>query len=279
MAEGNTVFDWTFDAAFSTPNYQIDGDGAARVIDEEATAERLTLTARVTTANLTSVWRPLKSDQGEVEILDIDDGGFSAIDRANGSNTFTLDPPAARKPLRQSGEYHVDSYEEELVSQDLGEFNVEVEFVRDANRTDEPSSNEVKSGASFPWTFDQAFTKHGGWGFDTRYGQIVTERVDAELLGTGADGVRRFEITARLTFNQAHVFEAALSRLGGTRVRDIPDGTNLLVDDTGGDATLTVDVPDGQDIISDGEFVVTDWTSTRINDAFQTVSWEMGPSA
>jgi len=279
MDEGDTIYAWTFDAAFSQPNYQIDGQGAARIVSEESTDRRLTLRARVTETVLKDVYRRLKSDEGQVDVLASDDGGLVAVDRANGGNSFVIEPPSRRTPLRQEGTFHVERYEEETVSQDLGEFVVTLELIRDADRTDTPSINEAQSGAAFPWTFPQVFEEHYGWGFTTRYGTIATDRVDAVFLGTGADGVERFEITARLTQEEAHVFEAALSLVGGTRVKEVPDATNLLVDDTGGDATIFVETPLGQTVVGDGDYVVTEWSSERLNEAFQSVSWGMGLSA
>lgn len=265
----DTVFPWTFDAAFVDPNWKIGGAGAATVTSEVATHRRLTLQFRVTTAVLTSVLRPLKSNEGQVDVLTTDDGGFVAVDRADGANTYTLDPRDVRKPLRQAGDYHVRRYEEDLVSQTVDEWQVEVEFVRGRDRSDTPSIDEAPSGAAFPWAFDQAFTDRGEWGLTTRYGTIATARVDADFLGTGADGVERFELTARLTVEQALAFEAALSLLDGSRVRQIPDATNVMVDDTDGDAnTVTVDPPTTGDEVPTGEYVVTGWEGRRLNGAF-----------
>lgn len=255
----DTVFPWTFDATFTDPNWKIDDAGATNPIAEIATHETLTLRFRVTTSVLESVFRPLKPNQQKVNILPQDDGGFVAIDRSNGNNTFTIGPPDRRKPLRQTGDFHVRRYEEQLISQEVGEWTVEIEFVRDADRTDTPSISET------PATDE--------WGLTTRFGEIATGRVDADFLGTGADGVERYELTTRLTFAQAHTFEAALSLLSGTRVRAIPDAPNVIVDDTSGDAnTLTIDAPDGQTVVADGDYVVTAWESERLTDAYQSVT-------
>jgi hypothetical protein len=242
---------------FGFANWILDGDEMGAPFDEIATHDTLTLAFRVQTAKLTNVLRPLKSDQGQVAKLTTDDGGFVAVDRANGANTFDLIPPVNRKPLRQEGDVHVSRYEEDLVSQKVDEWNVELEFMKDADRTDSPSISETRDS--------------GEWAFDTRYGQIVTQRVDATFLGTGSDGVPRFEVVTRLTFDQAHVFEAALSLLDGQRVRQIPDGDNVAVDETGGANTLAVTSPT-PNVVASGDYVVTEWESERLSDAFQEVS-------
>jgi len=103
--------------------------------------------------------------------------------------------------------------------------------------------------------------------------EIATGRVDAEFAGTGADGVDRFDLTVRLTFEQAHVFEAALSRLEG-----VPDATNEPLDDTDDDAnTVTIDAPDGQSVVDDGEYVVMEFSSQKITDAYQELNVVVSP--
>lgn len=240
--------------------WALDGQQVGAETGEIATHRSLTLSLRAQTSTLTNVLRPLKSDEGQVDVLVTDSGGFVAVDRADGGNTFQLDPPVGRQPLRQIGDYHVRRYEEDLVSQDVDEWDVEIEFVPDANRTDAPGISETPSGDE--------------WGFTTRYGTIATDRVDAQFLGTGSDGVERFEVTARLTFDQSLAFEAALSTVEGVRVRSIPDATNVAVDDTGGEATLTVDSPTN-DVLADGDYVVLDWESTRLNDDWQEIAFEI----
>jgi hypothetical protein len=236
----------------------IDDAPVGEVTEETKTPTTLSLVTRATTDTVKDDLRPLKSDEGQVDILSTDEGGFTAIDRANGGNTFSVIAPIRRQDLRQNGDYHVDRYEEDLVSQTVDEFDVDLDLIEDANRTDTPSISETPASDE--------------WGLTTRYGEIATGRVDAEFLGTGEGGVERFELTARLTFEQAHVFEAAVSLLNATRIREIPDATNLAVDDSSSDANkLTVDAPDDQSIVSDGDYVVTEWESRRLSEAYQEV--------
>jgi hypothetical protein len=237
----------------------VDSEFIGQVTDETRTTQTLSLTTRVQSDVLTSILRPLKSNEGQVDVLPTDDGGFTGVDRADGKNTFSFTPPVRRQKLRQSGDYHVDRYEEDLVAQTVSEFDVELNLLADANRTDSPSISETPASDE--------------WGLTTRFGEIATGRVDAEFLGTGEGGVERFELTARLTFEQARVFEAAVSLLSAVRVREIPDNTNIAVDDTDNDAnTLTVNAPNNQSVVSDGDYVVTEWESTRLSEAYQSVT-------
>jgi len=270
------TFPLIFDATFSQENWIVDGSSFGQVQSEIVTPTTLTLQWRVTTAVLTDALRPLKSDEGKVNILRTDDGGFTAVDRANGGNTFELEPPERRKPLRQTRDYHVNRYEEDLISQDVGEWDVEVEFAKAANRTDGDTGPPPADGAGFPWTFDQAFTRadesDGKWILTTPANTLYTDRVDADFLGTGKDGVKRFELTVRLDFSQSQIFESEYAKLAGGRVRDIPDATNVAVDDTSGSATLTIKSPVNA-VVPAGKYVIIEpWESTRISEAYQSIS-------
>jgi hypothetical protein len=253
--------------------WSLDGTALSdtRTRSESATPSVLSLVWRVTSETELNNLRQFKANEGKVDVLSQDDGGFTAVDRANGNNTFTLTPPTRRDPLRLERTVHVDRYEEDLVSQEAREWDVTVDFIVSEDRTDSPTLNETKSGAIFDWTFDQAFAQHELWQFDTDLGSIATSRVDADVLGTGRDGVKRFELTIRFRFEEAHVWEAALPKLRGTRVKQIPDAPNVMRDETG-TATVTVTTPLNQDAVSDGDYVLTEWESERITDAYQEVT-------
>lgn len=233
----------------------------ARAIAETVTPETISLTWRVTNATLLDYLRGLKRNEGKAAVLGKDTGGFVAVGRADGGNTFALSPPDRRKPLRAPRTVHVQRYEESLVSQDGDTWDVELEFAVDENRTDRETIAQGGSGSD--------------WGITTRYGTIATERVDADVLGTGEGGVKRFELTARLTFKQAHSFEAGLARIGGGRVRAVPDAPNVAVDDTSDDAaTINLRTPTSQTAVADGDYVVTDWDSSMLRTgAYQEVTF------
>jgi len=243
--------------------WQIDGTPVRTVTAEVKENDVLSLTLRVERSVFEQTIRPLKSDEGKVNTLTTDDGGYVAIDRADGDNTYNITPHIDRYSLRRKGIYHVARYEERVIEQTGDEWDVELELTPDADRTDAPSISQTPASDEF--------------GLATRYGEIATDSVDAQLEGTGQQGVERIELTTRLTFDQAHVFEAALSRIGGTRIKEVPDATNTARDETDDDAnTLTITSPD-QDTISDGDYAVLEWESERLNDAYQQVSFTVAP--
>lgn len=239
--------------------YLLDGQPVGRVTEEIVTATTIELTCRVTSDELLAALRQAKPDEGKVSINPTDDGGHVAIDRADGGNTFRLSFPPRREPLRAEQSVHIRRYEETLVSQSVGEWDVELECVKAGDRDSAVAINETPASDE--------------WGLTTQYGEIATDRVDARFLGTGRNGVERYELNMRLTFDQAYAWEMALARQQGVRVRRIPDGTNQAIDDTSGSVnTLTVTTPTGQSAVTDDDYVVMGWTSRRLNDAFQNVT-------
>lgn len=260
----STSFPIVFNATFTDPDWQLEGTALTAPTTELATHQSLVLGFRVSTNTLTSTFRPLKPNEGKLSILRTDSGGYRVVDRAGGDNTFTLSPPSRREPLRYEGEYHVRRYEESLVSQSVNEWDVEIEFVPTENRTDSPSAS-ASIGAN-------------EWGFETRYGTLATPHVDAEFLGSGRDGVERFELLIRFGFDEAHVFEAALAQLEAARIRNVVDAPNEAVDDTGAANTVTVTSPVGSEV-PDGDYIALGFESERLNDGFQAVTTTMVPPA
>jgi len=244
----------------------IAGDEVTDILTETATPERLSLTARVSRPTLRDVVRPLRSDEGKYRVFADDSGGYRAVDTADGNNTFVINAPIGRVPLRPlRDEYHVDRYEEEVVETTGDEWDVTLELVPDATRDDDATVDETPTASEYA--------------FETVNGTIATDRVDADVTGVGEGGVDRATLTLKLTFDQAYALERALAQNRGTRVRTIEDGTNRAVDETvDGSNTLMITSPD-EDTLPSGEYVVVEpFESTRLNDSWQVVELEIVPT-
>lgn len=264
----------------------LEGEPLPEVIDEVATHRGVAFTFRASTQTLLDRLRKLKDDEDKVTVLVDDGGGYSSVERADGGNTFTLDPPERRRPLRRAGSAHVRSYEENLVSAEVGEWDVTVDFVHSGHRTDRPvitvDEQTTDDGIEVSFTVPGTLGTGSWWALSTRYDELRSSRVSADLVGTGEDGVERVELQATLSFEQAHMLEAALARLDGARVQSVPDAPNTPRDETAdGGNTLTITPPDDtpENVISAGDHVVIGGTfeSTRLNDAWQNVSFEVAP--
>jgi hypothetical protein len=233
--------------------YQINGVDAGTNTSESATWQELQLSFRVTKSKLNTVFRPLEPNAEKVETLDTDTGGFTIKDRSSGTNnTHSVTPPSSRQPLRQAGDYHVVGYQDEQVSQDVNEFDVSVTFLRTSPKS----------------TTGLGLAETGPWELTVTEGTIGTNRVSAQLLSRGEDGVEKYELNTILTVTQAQAIEQSLARLNGYRVRTIADDTNLAVDDSGGRATVTVDTTPDTTVVPTGEYAVESWETQRLNDAY-----------
>jgi hypothetical protein len=237
--------------------YQINGTDAGENTSESATWQELQLSFRVTKSRLDTVFRPLEPNAEKVETLETDTGGFTVKDRSAGTdNTHTITPPSSRQPLRQAGDYHVIGYEDEQVSQDVNEFDVTLTLLR----TDAKTLTTL------------GLTQTGNWELTVSEGTIGTNRISAELLSRGEDGVEKYELTAILTVTQAQAIEQSLARLNGYRVREIADSTNLAVDDSAGRATVDIDATPDTTVVPTGGYACESWETTRLNDAYAETS-------
>lgn len=253
--------------------WRIGGQIIGSTLEEIATFRGLEITVRCTRGQLIDTLRALEPDAGKVDVLPKSDGSFVAVDRADGNNSFDFDPPDARKPLRESLTYLVKAYDEELIETAGDEYDVTLELVRPSARDEDPDDT---------LSDDPGRATSDDWVFEIDRGDVVTDRVAGELLGSGAAGVERVRLLATMTAAQALVFEASLAWLDGMRVRDIADGENRVVDETRdaalGRNTIELTSPDGG-LVNTTTWVASEWASRRINDSYQRIEAEIIRSA
>jgi len=236
----------------------------AELIEETRTWDTLTLVFRSDRATVINQLRPLDSDAGKVEVLERSDGGFDAIDRADGRNTYQITPPAGRIPPRLAGDYLVDEYEEEVVDQQGKQFRVTVTLVPDQDRDTDSHYAETPSG--------------GDWKFDFSTGTIATPRVRADVGGGASKGTQAKRLRLILTDKQVQVLEESASLLNAVRIREVPDGANVAEDNSPGDQnTVTVASPN-ENVFESGEYVVDEWETVMQNDRFHKVTLTVNSS-
>lgn len=242
----------------NVPFWRVGGLQLRELLNETRTWETLTLEFRSNRDHVLSRLRPLDTDAGKLELLERSDGGFVAVDRVDGSNTFEVAPPTGRIPPRIAGDYLVDEYNEEIVDQQGNEYRVTVSLIPDEDRNTNSGYTET-AGA-------------GEWEFDFYTGTIATTRVHSELGTSGGSGTKSKRLTLILDADQVQVLEESASFLNAVRTREVPDGENVSEDNSPGDRnTVTVASPD-EDVLESGDYVVQEWKSEMQNDRFQRVS-------
>jgi len=238
----------------------IAGGFPGTLTEEIRTWTELTLTFRVDQTGV-DLLKPLDSNAGKLEIVERPDGSFRAVDRSNGKqNTTYFAPPKSRASLRYIRDYLVDEYQQRTVDQQGQQYEVTVTLVATAAKEPQGSyGSDVRSS--------------GEWLFEFDAGSFATKRVAAELSQQGKDGVEGPSMELTLTNEQAQILEESAGRQGGVTVHEVPDGPNVVEDNSPGEGnTVAVTVPDSAgDAISSGEYIVREWESSRENDEWQTV--------
>lgn len=238
-------------------NWKIDGQSITSITDEIREWDGLTLTFQTDVSTVTNHLRALDGQAGKVELIERADGGFIAVDRADGDNTYAVSPPVQRQPLRVDGDFLVDEYDEEVSDQQGDHYEVTLQLIPDADR--ETTNALAETADAGEWTFE----------FDT--GTIATSRVSAELDAVGKNGTPGKRLTLILDNDQATVLEESASKLAAVRIREVPDGDNVAEDNSEGDTnTVTVSSPD-TDTFPDGSYVVQEWETTMQNNDWQRV--------
>lgn len=236
----------------------IGGTLVEEIVEETRTWDKLTLTFRAGEQQVNSNFRPLDQEAGKLDILEKSNGGFIALDRVDGDNTYQLTPPRGRRPPRLSGTFFVDEYNEEVVDQQGNEYQVTISFIPDGPRTTDSGYTE---------TVDT-----GEWEFDFETGTVATRRVNAEVGSSAASGTRNKRLQLILTDQQVQVLEESATRLNAVRVREVPDGKNIAEDNSAGDRnTVTISSPNEQ-VFESGDYVVQTWETVMQNDDWHRVS-------
>lgn len=246
------------DADESVPNWRVGARQVSTLVEEARTWQELNLSFRASEATTRDVLRPMDAESGKLSVVADADGGYTTIDRAGGSNTYTLRPPTARDPPRRGDDYLVKEYEEEMADQQGGIYRVTLRMVADEERNTTSSLSESASGSQ--------------WEFAFHTGTIATKRVHQEIQGAASKGKTGKQLTLTLTPEQVKVLEESASHLNAVRIREVPDGPNLAEDNTSNDRnTVTVTSPD-PDVFASGDYRVSEWETSWRNEDFYRVA-------
>lgn len=240
------------------PNWRVGGLQLYEHVSDTREWDALTLTFRAEKTHLLNRIRPLDRYSGKLDILEKADGGFLAVDRQDGNNTYRIVPPADQEPPRLELDYLVDEYNEELVDQQGNIYRASIKFVPETPR--ETTSSLAETAATGEWEFQ----------FET--GTIATKRVHQEIKGQASEGVAGKQLRLVLEPDQVKVLEESASHLEGVRVREVPDGENVAEDNTATERNTVHIVSPNQDVLSTGDYRVTGWKTEFVNEDFYRVN-------
>lgn len=248
----------------AVPNWLVDGLQIMELEDEVRDPEVLELTLRAPDDHFQDRIEPLKDEEGAVDIVVMSDGSFDSFDRAAGGNTYELVPPDDREPPREVGDYHVKKFSADIVDEQARIREVEIKFVADGAR--EPSGDAPDHTAG-----------EDEWHFDFHSGSVATRRVKAEVTKDGGGGEAKTELELVLTAEEALAVEESASYIHAVTINEVDDGSDFAEDSSpGARQTVAITPPDGGGgIVERGDYAVSDWETTWMNEDFVTVELEV----
>lgn len=240
--------------------WEADGAELSTLKREVLRPAGLELVFRADSSEVDNDLRPLDSDSGELATHTKPDGSVTSTDLASGNNTYTLTPPDTRTAdsLMTARDWLVAEYSERVLNATADGYEVELRFAPADSRS---------IGTGF---VDQA-PGTDDWEFDAQNGRVSTQRVAAQP-ETGVQAqTATTQLTLFLTPAQARVIVENCQRVAATRVREVPDGPNVVEDNTTNTTnTLSITPPD-TGIIDTGDYVVRDWSVTWVSDDYHRV--------
>ncbi|UBF23117.1 hypothetical protein HCTV-16_gp134 [Haloarcula virus HCTV-16] len=238
--------------------WQLNGNDLGELISEQRKWQRLKL--RVRTKDPT-VARQLRDRAGEYDLIPKSDGTYKAVDRAGGLNTFDLFPPSGRSDVRTTQKYLAKNYDETLIDQSGEVYEVKVDLV-----AEDPKQKQQNYGTLSPGNSE--------WKFAFDAGDVTTRRVNKNIANVGQGGVEGVKLDIGLEADEVKVLEESLRKLNGATIRKVPDGENVVEDESAGQ-TNTVDITSPLNAgisFEDGEYVVSEYTTNWLNEAFYRVT-------
>lgn len=246
--------------------WAIDGTPVSEHVSETRDWQTLGLVFRADSTTLSNELKPLKDTADKYEIVPASDGSFSTLDRAATDGVYKLTPPVGRRPPREERDYLVEQYTHRQLGQDGESHEVDVSFVAKSNREpDGTAMDETRSSDE--------------WSFAFRSATVATSRVTPDVNEGTNTAAETVDLTLLLDDVQTKILEESLTRLAAVSVREVPDGTNTVDDDSDGPAdanTFAVTTPDGESPIPDGNYVAMDWSSERRSDRLFRVDLTIG---
>lgn len=242
-----------------------DGIGFVDNVEEIRTFDALELSGHTTLEAVRETLRPLRENAGSFDIRDRSDGGFVAIDTADGDNTHTISAPDDRRPLRMQKKWLVADYDEEMLDTQGERYEVELELIPQ-------ESKRQYSGLS-----DEERDPEVHWLFEFEAADMATPAVSAEILESHSDGVEAVGLDMELYQPQVRKLEESCRRLAAVDVVEQFDGGNRAKDQSPGEVnTVWMEPPEGGDkTVDPGWYVVEDYEVEWTDELFYHVDVEL----
>lgn len=228
--------------------WTLDGAYLGELIGERRTWQAMELTLRADLETLEQATRDLRSHTEQYEVVPVSDGSYYVEDTAGTQNTYSIEAPTGRDDVRYKTTWHADSYEEKAIDQVGDRYQVKTTLVATDNKTPQATYDGGAAGVGKQWVFEFA------------EGDVATTRVKHDMAGTGQKGTDGRSLTVSLTPLQVRTLEESVRKLEAVSVTEVPDGQNLVQDNSPEEVnTVNVVPPPGYamqfDGLSSGQYV------------------------
>ncbi len=226
-------------------------------VSERRTAREIEWGFRVGQTELVAL-QPLLDAAGKVSLVERIDGGFEAVDRANGDATFAGLAPTERASVRPVDTWLIREYDVEYLSSDGQEQFVTIVAAPIREKTGASSNPFSTIGTPTRLTNDP-----NQWFFEFEYGDILTSQVTSNLTSANDAQVQVYSIELIVSPVEVRRIEESCGKSGAVTVREIVDGANFPVVDTTGANRVTITPPtSAQDDVAVGEYGVLGWETS-----------------
>lgn len=252
-------------------NWTVDGTSLGKRLSEIRTWDSLELVFRYEKEETQNVIEQIRDISGKGSLKELTFGGFRSVDVGGGDNLFKLEAPEDEQNVRPVNEWYVDDYSIELVDR-VGEvFQLELDLIPEREKDIEGDFGTLDR-------FDppEDDPDPNKFEFDFEYGRLVTRRVSVETTETPDGSIDVEEIQLVLFPDEVRLVEENLAKQNAVYSRNVPDGTDVLKDESRDERqTVSIVPPDGRDEpIPEDVYIVTFW-ETEWNGKSYNVTLEL----
>ncbi len=232
-------------------------------VSERRTAREIEWEFRVEQTGLIAL-QSLLDAAGKVSLVERIDGGFEAVDRANGDATFAGLAPTERASVRPVDTWLIREYEVEYLSSDGKQMLLTLVASPDREKTG--ASSNPYSTIGTPTRLSDSPDQ---WFFEFEYGDVLTSRVTSNLSSSNDAQLQVYSLELIVTSNEVRRIEESCGLSASVTVREIPDGANFVSADTDGDNVVSISPPTtAEDDIDTGKYAVLSWETVYNRGAY-----------
>lgn len=253
--------------------WNFEGVELTELTEEIRAWDTLELTFRASASTVQNTLRPLLSGTGKVEKVNQTDGGYDVVDISEGIEVSISEQD--RTQVRPISTWYLQSLEEDPLGTEGNVYEIELEVVGEQEKAFDGTYGTLSS--------EQLSQTAGSndWTFELEVGTVATPRVTSETNRATDNALKNIELAIVAEPTQVRAFEESLSKWNSVTIVDVPDGTNV-VDDESPNGRHTISVTPANNAgttVSSGQYVVTEWeTEHLVGSRAYVVTLQMYPA-